>query len=96
VDNDVARVAQLIAVAVLPPLAGITGASYLQPAELAAGFRTAVFIAAGACVAGGVLAALTIRNPAAAPPATQRLATERHCGLDAPPLRAGGRERTRA
>jgi EmrB/QacA subfamily drug resistance transporter len=96
VNNDVARVAQLIAVAVLPPLAGITGASYEHPAEFAAGFRTAVFIAAGACLVGGALAALTIRNPVAVPPSTQQLATERHCGLDAPPLRTGSRERTSA
>lgn len=41
INNDVARVAGLIAVATLPVLAGITGASYLHPAELSAGFRSA-------------------------------------------------------
>ena len=35
VNNDVARAAGLIAVAVLPALAGITGTSYLHPAALA-------------------------------------------------------------
>lgn len=34
VNNDVARVGSLIAVAVLPPLVGITGASYLHPSAL--------------------------------------------------------------
>ena len=34
VNNDVARTASLIAVAVLPPLAGITGDVYLHPAAL--------------------------------------------------------------
>jgi EmrB/QacA subfamily drug resistance transporter len=64
VNNDVARAAALIAVAVLPAAAGLTGASYLHPAQFSAGFHTASFISAGMCVFGGVLAALTIRNPA--------------------------------
>jgi len=63
VNNDVARAGSLIAVAVLPAAAGLTGSSYLHPAEFSAGFHTAAFICAGLCVAGGVLAAITIRNP---------------------------------
>jgi hypothetical protein len=64
VNNDVARAASLIAVAVLPAAAGLTGSSYLHPAQFSAGFHRAAFIAAALCLAGGVLAALTIRNPA--------------------------------
>jgi EmrB/QacA subfamily drug resistance transporter len=89
INNDVARAAGLIAVAVLPALSGITGRSYLDPAALAAGFRTAVLISAGACVLGGVLAALTIRNPHRDAPRRHRLDREMHCALDAPPLRPG-------
>ena len=63
VNNDVARTASLIAVAVLPALAGITGDAYLHPAELTRGFHTAVLIAAVASAAAGLLAAATIRNP---------------------------------
>src|SRR5215211_4809172 len=37
VNNDVARVAGLIAVAVLPPLAGITGTNYRHASQLAHG-----------------------------------------------------------
>jgi MFS family permease len=91
VNNDVARAAGLIAVAVLPVAAGITGNSYLHPAELSAGFRNAVLISAAACAAGGLLAALTIRNPPRARPRPG--VPERpgraglHCALDAPPLR---------
>ena len=96
VNNDVARAASLLAVAILPAAAGITGASYLHPDQFAQGFRMAVMIAAGFCASGGVLAALTIRNPprpavaAAAEAAPERHAL--HCALDAPPLRvsAGG------
>jgi hypothetical protein len=38
----VARFGGLLAVALLPALAGITDSAYLHPAALAAGFRTAV------------------------------------------------------
>jgi EmrB/QacA subfamily drug resistance transporter len=63
VNNDVARTAGLIAVAVLPALAGLSGSSYLHPLEFDDGFGTAMRIAAGLCCGGGLLAALTIRNP---------------------------------
>ena len=86
VNNDVARVGQLIAVAVLPALAGITGDSYLHPAELAHGFRTAAWISAAFCAAGGVLAGLTIRNPSKAKCA-ETTPQEFSCSLEAPPLR---------
>jgi MFS family permease len=87
VNNDVARTAGLIAVAVLPVAAGITGSAYLHPAALDHGFTTAVLIAAVLCASGGLLAAITIRNPARLP-AAERLAPDLHCALDAPPLRA--------
>jgi len=67
VNNDVARIGSLIAVAVLPALAGISGVSYLHPAEFSKGFRTATFVAAALCLAGGVLSAVGIRNPTSAP-----------------------------
>jgi hypothetical protein len=91
VNNDVARAAGLIAVAVLPAVAGITGDSYLHPAALAHGFRVALFISAAACAGGGLLAAVTVRNPPRPPEVgtgTQPAATDRRitCGLDAPPL----------
>jgi hypothetical protein len=87
VNNDVARFGGLLAVAVLPALAGITGTSYLHPAALAAGFRTAVLISGVTCAAGGVLAALTITNPQRVPGVGAAVPEEcLHCGLDAPPL----------
>jgi EmrB/QacA subfamily drug resistance transporter len=88
VNNDVARVAGLIAVAVLPVVSGITGESYLHPAQLAAGFRIAVLISAAACVLGGVLAALTIRNPPRPSLPADLLGQQLHCALDGPPLRS--------
>jgi len=88
INNDVARFGGLLAVAVLPALAGITGTAYLHPDALAAGFRTAVLISAATCVAGGLLAAFTITNPARARRPAGAPAPEEylHCGLDAPPL----------
>jgi EmrB/QacA subfamily drug resistance transporter len=63
VNNAVARAAGLIAVTVLPLLAGLTGGAALQPHHFAAGFRVALVIAGCTCAAGGLLAAATIRNP---------------------------------
>jgi EmrB/QacA subfamily drug resistance transporter len=100
VNNDVARAGGLVAVALLPVLSGITGASYLHPLLLAAGFRTAVVIAGLAAAAGGLLAAVFISNatrPApTAPVGTATLWLPRagaptpvtHCGLEAPALAA--------
>ena len=88
VNNDVARAAGLIAVALLPVAAGITGDSYLHPAFLAHGFRVAVIIAAAFCAAGGLLAAVTIQNPPRPAPSPRPPAPDSHCALDAPPLRS--------
>ena len=89
VNNDVARVGGLVAVAVLPALAGIAGRSYLHPSAMGSGFRTAVYITAGWCAAGGLVAMLGIRNPAAAGAGRAGTAARRecaHCALDATPL----------
>ena len=60
VNNAVARLAGLLAVAVLPGLAGITAA---QPGVgFGPGFATALRIAAMLCVVGAVIAFVTIRT----------------------------------
>jgi hypothetical protein len=67
--------------------------AYLHPDALAAGFQTAVLISGALCAAGGLLAAVTITNPAR----EHRDATVSeqclHCGLDAPPLTASSDRR---
>ncbi|MEV6302798.1 MFS transporter [Actinoplanes sp. NPDC051861] len=78
VNNDVARAAALIAVAVLPAAAGLTSAAYLDAALFTDGFHTAAMICAVLCVLAGLLAAVTIRNCASQP------AYPPHCRLDAP------------
>ena len=62
VNNDVARAAGLIAVAVLPAAAGITEAAYQNPTRFLTGFHAAAVICAVLCVLAGALAAATIRN----------------------------------
>src|SRR5262249_18301836 len=86
VNNDVARAAGLIAVAVLPAAAGITGSAYLQPDRFSSGFHMASLIAGALCVLGGVLAAATIRNPRRPAVVPEKVAPQAlHCCLDAPP-----------
>jgi hypothetical protein len=85
VNNDVARAAALIAVALLPAAGGITGDAYRHPEVFSTGFHSASLISAALCVAGGVLALFTIRNPAPAEAGQARPVPALHCALDAPP-----------
>lgn len=84
VNNAVARVAGLVAVAVLPSLAGLTGAAYRQPHRFSNGFHTAVLIGAGLCAAGAVASALGIVNPAPADVVESRSFS---CPVNAPTYR---------
>jgi hypothetical protein len=67
VNNDVARAAGLLAVAVLPGLAGISPHVYDHPAQLATGFHHAALIAAGLCAFGGLVSAVMIDDGTARP-----------------------------
>ncbi|MBG6218962.1 EmrB/QacA subfamily drug resistance transporter [Arthrobacter sp. CAN_A6] len=84
VNNAVARAAGLIAIAVLPAAAGLTGDAYGNPLQFEAGFGTACVIGAVALVFGGLLAAITIRNPAVADSGHPA-----HCAVDGPPAAPG-------
>jgi len=84
VNNDVARTGGLLAVALLPALAGISHQSYLRPDEFSSGFRTAVLIAGAWCLVGGFVSAMGIRNPARLAPSAPEPCS--HCALDATPL----------
>jgi EmrB/QacA subfamily drug resistance transporter len=81
INNAVARVAGLIAVAVVPLAAGISGDDYRVPAAFDEGFRNGILICAVACAAGGVLALATIRRPSPAPLPE----TPAHCAVSGPP-----------
>jgi EmrB/QacA subfamily drug resistance transporter len=86
VNNSVARVASLLAVAALPLAAGLRGADFGDPTSFARGFRVAALLGGGLAGAGGLLAWLTIRNDRG-PLADPAPASASHCALDAPPLR---------
>jgi len=62
INNAVARVASLVAVAVLPLIGGLTGNRFYQPAHMTHGFHVAMIACAILAAAGGVLAWLTISD----------------------------------
>lgn len=84
VNNDVARIAGLVAVAVLPVAAGISASDYGNRLALVSGFHDAMWIAGSTCAAGGVLALLTIGNPRQPP--LERRPIPYGCAIDASPL----------
>jgi EmrB/QacA subfamily drug resistance transporter len=95
VNNAVARVASLLAVAVLPIVAGLTGEAFYDPVKMTDGFHMAMVVCAALAAAGGLLAWLTISAEvlhAEAEPGgdtPERLAEDFTCGFGSPPLRPG-------
>jgi EmrB/QacA subfamily drug resistance transporter len=82
INTDVARVAGLLAVAVIPVVAGISGDDYLDPAAFDDGFQTGILICGVLCALGGLLALATVRAPREPALAVE---TPAHCPLNGPP-----------
>lgn len=61
-NNAIARTGQLLAVAAVPPLVGLTGDALSSAEALESGFPVAMIAAAALVAAGGVVAALTLRS----------------------------------
>ncbi|WP_043659839.1 MFS transporter, partial [Nocardia thailandica] len=86
VNNAVARTAQLLAVAALPGLAGLSGA-FADPARFGVGFDTAMRWCVALLLAGAIVAAFALRGTAPAAPAPDRVDCLPHCaGADGPAL----------
>jgi EmrB/QacA subfamily drug resistance transporter len=95
VNNAVARVGGLLAVAVLPVAVGLTGDNFYDPAKMTDGFHMAMVICAVLAALGGALAWLTIAaevlhaEPEPEGDTPDRLATDYSCGVTGTPLRPG-------
>jgi EmrB/QacA subfamily drug resistance transporter len=61
-NNAVARLAGLLAIALIPLAAGMTGDGAIEGAVLARGFARAMVISAGLCFCGAVVAFLTMES----------------------------------
>lgn len=93
-NNAVSRSGQLLTIAAVPPLVGLTGDALGDPGELASGFGDAMRIGAGFVVAGALAAVLMFRADDAIddPDAPDDDAdhddcsVRYHCGVESPQL----------
>lgn len=91
INNAVARTGQLLAVAALPALAGLTGGDFADPEAYAPGFRSAMWIAAGLSVAGAIIGSTMIRRDVLAGQSEDLQIEVRHCAVqDPPPMHGSG------
>lgn len=90
VNNPIARSGGLLAVAVIPVVAGLGGTVYTEPLSFVAGFRTAMLISAALLALGSLLSVVLLReaHPVPMPAPTERVPLERcsHCGVTGPQL----------
>lgn len=83
VNNAVARVAGLLAVATLPLMSGLDGSAYADAEQLLPAYRTAMLVCAGLLLAGGALALATVRSPRTGVAEQHH---HLHCAVDGPAL----------
>ena len=100
VNNAVARVGGLLAVAAVPLVAGFEPGVVVSAGSLVDGFHASVVAAAVLVGAGGVVACATIRSVGLVPdldsPGTDDAEPAFHCAVDAPPAVAARRRATAA
>jgi EmrB/QacA subfamily drug resistance transporter len=97
VNNAVARAAGLLAVAAIPPLSGLTGDAYADPAVFGSGFRTSMVVSAALLLGGAVLTHLAVRDDVLrVAPESSEPECKVHCAVGAPPLEPCRAQRTAA
>ncbi len=93
VNNAIARAGTLLAIAVLPAVAGLSGESYADPVALTAGWRVSLVVCAGLAALGGLLA-LGVSNSVLKPEHVGPQGKDHgqhclHCAVDGPPTQVG-------
>jgi EmrB/QacA subfamily drug resistance transporter len=88
VNNAVARVAGLLAVAVIPVAAGITGDKFYDPSHMTHGFHVGMAICAGLSILGAIVAWTTISSDVLHEEGAAEEECDFSCGVGAPTMQA--------
>jgi EmrB/QacA subfamily drug resistance transporter len=87
VNNAVARVAGLLAVAVVPVIVGLTGDKFYDPDKMTHGFHVGMIVCAALALAGAIIGWTTISSDVLHEGGAEAEKCDYTCGVGAPPMR---------